>query len=113
VTVEGTTTPLPTPRNGQFQFTVTTDDPEPLPPTPMCPNDQWTPNIVDVAFTTATLTLVEDNVQSDQVVCRSGSRRNDQGAEGGRAQPGPLQARWAASAVVANFSSSLAAIAAG
>jgi hypothetical protein len=63
-----TTTPLPTPRNGQFRFSVTTDDPEPLPPTPTCPNNQWTPNIVDVTFTTATLTLLEDGVQSDQVV---------------------------------------------
>jgi hypothetical protein len=68
VTVEGTTDPLPTPRNGQFVFTVATDDPEPLPPTPTCPNDQWTPNIVDVAFTEATLSLFEDGVLSDQVV---------------------------------------------
>jgi hypothetical protein len=68
VTVAGTTEPLPTPRNGQFRFTVETDDPEPLPPTPTCPNDQWTPNIVDVAFTEATLTLFEDGVFSDQVI---------------------------------------------
>lgn len=68
VTVEGSTDPLPTPRNGQFRFTVTTDDPEPLPPTPTCPNAQWTAEIVDVTFTTATLTLFEDGVQSDQVV---------------------------------------------
>jgi hypothetical protein len=67
-TVAGTTTPLPTPRNGQFRFSVTTDDPEPLPPTPTCPNNQWTPDIVDVTFTTPTLTLLEDGVQSDQVV---------------------------------------------
>lgn len=68
VTVEGTTDPQPTPRNGQFVFTIATDDPEPLPPTPTCPNDQWTPNIVDVAFTEATLSLFEDGVLSDQVV---------------------------------------------
>ena len=65
--MEGTTEPQPTPRNGQFVFMITTDDPEPLPPTPTCPNDQWTPNIVDLTFTTATLTLFEDNVQVDQV----------------------------------------------
>jgi hypothetical protein len=47
---------------------VTTDNPEPLPPTPTCPNDMWTPNIVDVTFTTATLTLFEDNTVSDTVV---------------------------------------------
>jgi len=57
-----------TPRNGQFRFSLTSDDPEPLPATPTCPNDQWTPNIVDVTFTDATLTLFEDGVQSDQVV---------------------------------------------
>ena len=67
VTVEGTTDPLPTPRNGQYRFTVTTDDPEPLPPTPTCPNVQWTPEIVDVTFTTATLSLFEDGQLSDQV----------------------------------------------
>jgi len=67
VNVAGTTEPQPTPRNGQAQFTVTTDDPEPLPPTPTCPNDQWTPEIVDVAFTEATLTLLEDGVVSDTV----------------------------------------------
>jgi hypothetical protein len=68
VNVAGTTEPQPTPRNGQFVFTVTTDDPEPLPPTPTCPNDQWTPNIVDIRFTTATLTLLEDGAVSDTVV---------------------------------------------
>lgn len=68
VTVEGSTDPLPTPRNGQFRFSVTTDPPDPLPPTPTCPNDQWTPEIVDVSFTTATLTLLEDGVVSDTVV---------------------------------------------
>jgi hypothetical protein len=68
VTVAGTTGPLPTPRNGAFVFTIETDDPEPLPPTPTCPNNQWTPEIVDVTFTTATLTLFEDGVQTDQVI---------------------------------------------
>jgi hypothetical protein len=67
VTVAGTTTPLPTPRNGQFRYTITSDDPEPLPPTPTCPNDSWTPDIVDVTFTEATLTLLEDGVVSDIV----------------------------------------------
>jgi hypothetical protein len=68
VTVAGTTDPLPTPRNGQFQFTVTTDSPAPLPATPTCPNPQWMPEIVDVAFTEATLSLFEDRALSDQVV---------------------------------------------
>jgi hypothetical protein len=68
VTVSGTTDALPTPRNGQFRFTVTTDSPAPLPATPTCPNVQWTPVIVDVAFTTATLSLFEDGALSDRVV---------------------------------------------
>jgi hypothetical protein len=67
VTVEGSTDPLPTPRNGRYNFSITTDDPEPLPPTPTCPNPQWTAEIVDVAFTTATLSLYEDGVLTDQV----------------------------------------------
>jgi hypothetical protein len=68
VTVAGTTGPLPTPRNGQFVFSITTDDPGPLPSTPTCPNPGWTAEIVDVEFTTATLTLREDGVVSDTVV---------------------------------------------
>jgi hypothetical protein len=67
VNVSGTTTPLPTPRNGRYEFTITSDNPEPLPPTPTCPNEQWTPNIVDVTFATATLTLLEDGGVSDVV----------------------------------------------
>jgi hypothetical protein len=67
VTVAGTTDPQPTPRNGQFRFTIESDDPEPLPATPTCPNAQWTPNIVDVEFTTATLTLLEDGNESDTI----------------------------------------------
>lgn len=67
VTVEGSTGPQPTPRNGQARFTITTDDPDPLPSTPTCPNAQWTAEIVDVHFTTATLSLFEDGVLSDQV----------------------------------------------
>lgn len=68
ISVEGSSGELPTPRNGQFVFTLATLSPEPLPPTPTCPNDQWTPHIVDVSFTTATLTLFEDGVESDSVV---------------------------------------------
>lgn len=67
VNVAGSTGPLATPRNGQFVFTITTDPPGPLPSTPTCPNPQWTAQIVDVRFTTATLSLFEDNVLSDQV----------------------------------------------
>lgn len=68
VDVAGSSGPLPTPRNGQFGFSVTSDDPAPLPATPTCPNVQWTPEIVDVSFTTATLSLFENGTLSDQVV---------------------------------------------
>ena len=67
VDVAGTTGPQPTPRNGQAQFTIETDEPAPLPPTPTCPNEMWTATVVDVACTTATLTLLEDGVVSDTV----------------------------------------------
>jgi hypothetical protein len=68
VTVSGTTGPLPTPRNGQFLFSITTDSPAPLPPTPTCPNVMWTPVITDVVFTDATLRLFEDGALSDLIV---------------------------------------------
>jgi hypothetical protein len=35
--------------------------------TPTCPNDQWTPNITDVEFGDATLTLLEGGVVSDTI----------------------------------------------
>jgi hypothetical protein len=65
VTVPGTTGPLPTPQNGQYRFSITTDDPAPLPPTPTCPNNQWTPVITDVTFTSVLLSLFEDGTLSD------------------------------------------------
>jgi hypothetical protein len=67
VNVSGSSGPLATPRNGQFRFSLTSADPEPLPPTPTCPNNQWTPNIVDVTFGDATLTLFEDGNVSDTI----------------------------------------------
>jgi hypothetical protein len=62
-TVTGTTDPLPTPRSGQFRYTITTDTP--IAPADACPNPAWTAEVVDVEFTKATLTLSEDGVQSD------------------------------------------------
>ena len=65
ITTAGSSGPLPTPRNGQYVFTVTTD--APTAPDDACPNDQWTPTITDVEFTEATISLFEDGVLSDQV----------------------------------------------
>jgi hypothetical protein len=67
VTATGSTGPIPTPRNGQYTFTLMTDPPGPLPATPTCPNPKWTPMITDVTFGPATLSLFEDGVLSDQV----------------------------------------------
>jgi hypothetical protein len=71
VDVSGTTGPLPTPRNGQYTFSITTDTPDQL-PSKVCPNKKWTPEIVDVVFGDATLSLLEDGTLSDQVVVKVG-----------------------------------------
>ena len=66
--VAGSSGELPTPSNGRYEFIgLETATPEPLPPTPTCPNDQWIPHIVDVSFTVATLSLFEDGVLVDTV----------------------------------------------
>jgi hypothetical protein len=65
VTPTGTTGPRPTPRNGAFVFSLTTG--AVTAPAGSCPSAKWTASIVDVQFTTATLTLFEDGVQTDQV----------------------------------------------
>jgi hypothetical protein len=67
VNTSGTTGEQSTPRNGQYRFTGSTEDPGPLPSTPTCPNDKWTADIVDVEFTTATITLLEDGVVADTI----------------------------------------------
>jgi hypothetical protein len=67
VTVSGSSGPLATPRNGQYRFSLTSLNPEPLPPTPTCPNSKWTADVVDVSFTTATVSLLEDGAVSDRV----------------------------------------------
>jgi hypothetical protein len=67
VDVEGSTGPQPTPRNGSFRFSFESDDPEPLPPTPSCPNNSWTADIVDVTFGDVTLTIEEDGLVSDTI----------------------------------------------
>jgi hypothetical protein len=66
VAVAGSTGPLPTPRNGQYVFSITTDAPT-VANYPTCPNPQWTAHVVDVTFGDATLSLYEDGVQVDQV----------------------------------------------
>jgi anti-anti-sigma factor len=48
-------------KNGNVTTTTRTDAPvTPIPGAPDCPNPQWTENITDVAFTSATLRLFQD-----------------------------------------------------
>jgi hypothetical protein len=64
--VAGASGPLPTPRNGQFRFTVTSDAPSAPPGS--CPNPMWTAEVTDVVFTSdATITLFEDSNVSDVI----------------------------------------------
>jgi hypothetical protein len=65
ITVAGSSGPFTTPRNGQAGFRVTSN--EPVAPDDSCPNTSWTPEVVDVAFTTATITLLEDSNVSDTI----------------------------------------------
>ncbi|TLZ65093.1 MAG: hypothetical protein E6K16_03455 [Methanobacteriota archaeon] len=45
-------------KNGNTPFGVTTNAPEtPIPGAPDCPNHQWTEDITDMAFTSATITV--------------------------------------------------------
>jgi hypothetical protein len=64
-TAAGTSGPQPTPRNGQFRFTVETVTP--TAPPGSCPNPMWTAEVVDVAFGDATITLLEDSTVSDTI----------------------------------------------
>jgi hypothetical protein len=67
ITATASTGPQPTPRNGQFNFTLTTVTPT-VPNFPTCPNPQWTATVVDVVFDSpATITLTEDGVVSDEI----------------------------------------------
>jgi hypothetical protein len=67
ITATGTSGPLPTPRNGQFRFTIMTTMPV-VPNFPTCPNPQWRAEVVDVEFGDATLSLFEDGVLVAQVI---------------------------------------------
>lgn len=44
-------------KNGRASFDVTTL--EPAAPADACPNAQWTPTVVDVQFTSATITVIQ------------------------------------------------------
>jgi len=47
-------------KNGNVTFMVTTNSPTtPIPGAPDCPNSSWTENITDMAFTSATITVMQ------------------------------------------------------
>jgi hypothetical protein len=65
-TATGNTGSIPTPRNGQYRFSVSTI--APTAPADSCPNDMWSAAVTDVEFTgDATLTLTEDSTVSDTI----------------------------------------------
>jgi hypothetical protein len=64
-TTTGGSGPLATPRSGQFRYSLSTV--APTAPADSCPNPQWTAEVTDVSFTTATITLTEDGAVSDTV----------------------------------------------
>jgi hypothetical protein len=52
-------------KNGNVTIATTTNAPvTPIPGAPGCPNTQWTENITDMAFTSATITLFQDANES-------------------------------------------------
>lgn len=61
-TVTGSTAvPAEDIKNGNVTIATTTNAPAtPVPGAPGCPNSQWTQNITDMAFTSATITLFQD-----------------------------------------------------
>lgn len=66
VMVQGTSDVLETPRNGRYEFVVSTNPP--ALDNSICPNDLWTPELLDVVFSgPATVSLFEDGVLSDSI----------------------------------------------
>jgi hypothetical protein len=57
-----TVVPVDDIKNGNVTITTRTESPvTPVPGAPDCPNPQWTENITDLAFTSATITVFQDS----------------------------------------------------
>jgi hypothetical protein len=71
VTLTGSTSvPASDIKNGNVTLTTTTNAPtSPIPGAPGCPNRKWTETITDVAFTSATITLSQNNSVVVTVSC--------------------------------------------
>ncbi|WP_233157525.1 MULTISPECIES: hypothetical protein [Amycolatopsis] len=55
-----------TPHNGQYTFALTSK-PTGVPVVPACPNPLWTAKLLDVTFTTATLTLAVEGATAEEI----------------------------------------------
>lgn len=64
-TAEGATGEQTTPRNGNYNYSVSTD--APTAPADACPNGAWTPTVTDVEYGPATIELYEGETLADTV----------------------------------------------
>jgi hypothetical protein len=57
-------------KNGNYAFYLETDEPEsPIPGAPDCPNPKWTEEIVDIAFTSADLVIMQGGAVVLEAFC--------------------------------------------
>jgi hypothetical protein len=61
ITASGSVT-LPSPKNGQLTFNNLATSAPSVPNTPTCPNNAWTADVIDVAFSGGTLTVIQGGV---------------------------------------------------
>jgi hypothetical protein len=65
-------------KNGNTPFGVTTNAPtSPVPGAPECPNTSWTESITDMAFTSATITVMQGSSTVFTVSCTFSSPTSD------------------------------------
>jgi hypothetical protein len=65
-------------KNGNVTFGVTTDPPTtPIPGAPDCPNSGWTESITDLAFTSATITVMQGGSTVFTTTCTFSSPTSD------------------------------------
>jgi hypothetical protein len=79
ITVSGSESiPASEVKNGNTDFMVTTNPPQsPVPGAPACPNAGWTENILDLAFTSATITVMQGGSTVFTLSCTFSSPTSD------------------------------------